>query len=113
MLEYLSYLAQGNKNASECLTGIINGSIDNATAGIVIIPKINKCLIMGDNLANFYVNICGRDYTLMGFLCKNVPDDKLVEACSKRGELAREVVREWIEVFSELPITRQKVKLNK
>jgi len=98
MLEFLIKLAADNQNASECLTGIIDGSTENAVAGLAIIPKINKCHIIGNDLDTFYTKICNRNYELMAYLCKSVPNETLKIACSKSSI---EVLSNWINSFKE------------
>lgn len=96
MLQQLATLGNGNPGAMTCLLGIMNGSPEILVAGLTILPKIQELNIIGTDLYVFWSDICGKDYDKMVKLCKDCPDDILIDACSRQDRSGRELVTPYM-----------------
>jgi hypothetical protein len=101
MLEELFQISEGNPGALTCVTGLVNGTIEDSVAAITIIPTIKKNQIYGTDLYVLWSDLSQRNYQLMAHLCKEVPSDLLKLASSKQDYSGIEMVKEYIESFQK------------
>ena len=102
MLEELFQISEGNPGALTCVTGLVNGTIEDSVAGITIIPTIKKNQIYGTDLYVLWSDLSKRDYGLMAYLCRNVPIDKLKLASSKQDYSGIEMLKEYIDSYESV-----------
>ena len=107
MLEELFQISEGNPVALTCVTGLVNGTIEDSVAGITIIPTIKKNQIYGTDLYVLWSDLSQRNYQLMAHLCKEVPSDLLKLASSKQDYSGIEMVKEYIESFQKSLVVKK------
>lgn len=101
-LSFLQF-AGGNPGAINCLLGLIhNPDILIASTGLIIMPKLEKCHIVGTDLYVLWSDICNKDYSLMAHLCQRVPDDELKDACSKQDYSGRILLKKYVDEYQAL-----------
>lgn len=96
--ELIITLADGNIGAGSILIELVN---DYPIPTIIIITKCNELGIKG---SDFYVlgqDICERDYYLMEYLCRSVPSNELVEACSKQDYSGKDLLKSYINFYNK------------
>lgn len=96
-MEELMYLSDGNPGALTCLMGMLQGDIKDSIAGLTILPKIKKCNIKGTDIYVMWSDLCNKDYQVMATLCKNCPDDILIDACSRQDYSGRELIKDYLK----------------
>lgn len=89
-------LSNGNPGAMVFLMGMISGDVQNSIAGITILPKIKSCGIKGTDLYVLWSDLCNKDYQLTAKLCRDCPDNILIDACSRQDYSGRELVKEYL-----------------
>jgi hypothetical protein len=97
MMEQIMKLSEGNPGAMTCVMGMLTGDIENAVAGITILPKVEELGIKGTDLYVLWSDLCGKDYQRMAELCKNCPNDILKDACSRQDYSGRELVKDYFD----------------
>lgn len=95
MIQQIISMSKGNPGAMNCLIGMMTGDIMNSVHGLTILPKIEKCKIEGTDLYVLWSDLCDKDYKKMAELCKNCPDDILIDACSRQDYSGIELVKEY------------------
>lgn len=97
MMQQLLKLAAGNPGAMTFLMQFFTGPVENAAYGISIIPKVEKCGIVGTDLYVLWSDLCGKDISKVATLCKNTPDAVLIDACSRQDYSGRDLVKQYFE----------------
>ena len=87
-------LNKGNPGALTCLMGLMND--DNIIFSLPIMLKLMKCNIVGTDIYVLWSDLANKDYTIMAKLCKDVPDDILIDACSRQDYSGRELIKEYL-----------------
>lgn len=98
MLELLKW-AQGNPGALVCLMGLMEH--ENTAMQIAIILKVQRLEIFGTDLYVLWSDISNKDYDLMAYLCKNVPDILLKDATTRQDYSGIELLKEYILEFNK------------
>lgn len=96
MLELLKW-AQGNPGALVCLMGLLE--YEDLATQIAIILKIKKLEIFGTDLYVLWSDISNKNYALMAYLCKNVPENVLKDASSRQDYSGIELCKPYILQF--------------
>jgi hypothetical protein len=89
-------LSKGNPGAATFLI-TLTGSLEHVVHALVIIPKIKKCGIVGTDLYILWSDLCNKDMARVAHLCKHVPDEVLIDACSRQDYSGRSLVAEYWE----------------
>lgn len=97
MMEQIMRLSNGNPGAMNCIMGMLTGEIENSVAALTIIPKIEELGITGTDLYVLWSDLCGKDYQRMAELCKNCPNDILIDASSRQDYSGRELVKDYFD----------------
>jgi len=70
---------------------------ENFKKGIAIFSKLEPLIsIRGINLYVLWSDLCDKDLEKVYKLCKNCPDDILVDACSRQDYSGRELISEYL-----------------
>ena len=98
MLELLKW-AQGNPGALICLVGLMD--IESDVTKLAILTKIQKLEIFGTDLYVLWSDISNKDYNLMEYLCRYVPEELLKDASSRQDYSGIELLKEYILEFNK------------
>lgn len=95
MLAQIMQLSQGNPGAMTFLMSILEPQ--HLVDGLSIMPKIEECKIMGTDLYVLWSDLCDKDTSKVAELCRNTPNEVLIDACSRQDYSGRELVKEYFE----------------
>jgi len=90
-------MSEGNPGAMTCLMGMMTGPIEDSVAGITILQKLEETGIKGGDIYVLWSDLAGKLYSQMAVICKNVPNDVLIDACSRQDYSGRELIQEYIK----------------
>ena len=97
MLNQILKLSKGNPGAMTFLMEIVNGNIQSAIFGLTIIPKITECNIVGTDLYVLWSDLCHKNIEKVAQLCRNTPNDVLIDACSRQDYSGRKLVKNYFD----------------
>lgn len=95
VLQFLSTYAQGNRGAVMFITQLFNYD-DDIFGAIDVMSKIERCNIKGTNLYVLYSDLANKDMKMVIKICAKVPDDILIDACSRQDYSGRELIKPYI-----------------
>lgn len=87
-------LSKGNPGALNCLVQLTHPILEDISG--VVMKKIIDCKIVGTDIYVMWSDICGKNFLKMAKLCKDCPDDILIDACSRQDYSGRELVAEYL-----------------
>jgi hypothetical protein len=94
-MQQLITWSQGNPGALTFLMELLH--TENIPRSISIMSKLEELTsIRGTNLYVLWSDLCGKDLKVVEQLCKNCPDEILVDACSRQDYSGRELVKPYL-----------------
>ena len=94
MMNQIVQWSQGNPGAMTFLMKLTDPS--NSMYAIRIASKISNIPIRGSGLYVLWSDICGKDISMVAKVCDNVPNDVLVDACSRQDYSGRKLIKKYI-----------------
>lgn len=86
-MKEVTELSKGNLGAMMCLMEISNLKD--------VMTTIRRCGIKGTDIYMLWSDLCSKDVSSLSILCKNCPDEVLIDACSRQDYSGRELVSEY------------------
>jgi len=99
MKQLLVKLSGGNPGAINCLVGMLSPSILIPAKATEILHYLNEYNIKGTDVYVLFSDICERNYDLMHYLCTQVPQKLLVDACSRQDYSGKGLVAGYVLKF--------------
>ena len=94
MPAYLAELVDGNLGAFHALKEI---SIDmDIDTGFMIYEKIKELKIKGTEIYVFWNDLAKRDLIMMRYIANKVPNEILIEACSRQDYSGRQMILPYL-----------------
>jgi hypothetical protein len=94
-MQQLITWSQGNPGALTFLMELLK--TENIPQSISIMTKLEELTsIRGTNLYVLWSDLGGKDLKVVEQLCKNCPDEILVDACSRQDYSGRELVKPYL-----------------
>ena len=90
----VSNLANGNPGAFSFLMELVTQHPEKA---ISIIDTIERTSIVGTDLYVLWSDLCNKDMNKVEKLCKNCPNDVLIDACSRQDYSGIKLVSKYLE----------------
>ena len=101
MMQDLMKLSNGNPGALTMLMGIVTAKDPNILVeGTVIISTLEKYKIYGTHAYVLWSDLANKNYSLMAYLCENVPKDILIDASHRQDYSGRELVKEYVDNYN-------------
>lgn len=94
MLEHMIKLSEGNPSALEFLQRALGDTPD--INSVIIFHKIETCRITGINLSILWTNLCNKSRLQVAKLCRDCPDEVLINACSRQDYIGKELVLPYL-----------------
>lgn len=99
MFDMIFKYSQGNPGAMMFLMELFNNS--DSSNYIPIFIKIERCNITGTNLYVLYSDLGNKNMDTVCKICESVPDDILIDACSRQDYSGRELIKPYMNIDTQ------------